>query len=69
MIFQNVCPPPWEKFWPSEKNLWEPKQMNDIRWNFEKWLIDTDGKYQQISLGGQNDIKLQYYCPSILDRY
>jgi len=41
---KNVCPPPWEKFWPSEKNLWEPKQMNDIRWNFEKWLIDTDGK-------------------------
>jgi len=41
---KHVCPPPWEKFWPSEKNLWEPKQMNDIRWNFEKWLIDINGK-------------------------
>jgi len=38
-----VCPPPWEEYWPSEKNLWEPKHGNDIRWNFEKWLIDKQG--------------------------
>ena len=41
--FQRVCDPPWEEFWPSEKNLWEPKHSSDVRWNFEKWLIDKDG--------------------------
>jgi len=41
---KRVCPPPWEKFWPSEKCLWEPKHGDDIRWNFEKWLIDANGQ-------------------------
>ena len=40
---QNVCPAPWEEFWPSQSNLWEPKQGSDVRWNFEKWLIAKDG--------------------------
>jgi len=46
-IFQHlkhVCPPPWKEFWPSEKNLWEPKHSDDVRWNFEKWLIDVNGQ-------------------------
>jgi len=41
---KRVCDPPWEEFWPSEKNLWEPKHSSDVRWNFEKWLIDKDGQ-------------------------
>lgn len=41
---KHVCPPPWEEFWPSEKNLWEPKHSTDVRWNFEKWLIDKNGQ-------------------------
>lgn len=40
---KNVCTPPWREFWPSSKCLWEPKHGNDIRWNFEKFLIDKQG--------------------------
>jgi len=40
---KHVCPPPWEEFWPSGKCLWEPKHGDDVRWNFEKWLIDVNG--------------------------
>ena len=41
---QNICPAPWEEFWPSKSCLWEPKHGSDVRWNFEKWLIAKDGK-------------------------
>jgi len=40
---KNVCPAPWEEFWPSKSCLWEPKHGSDVRWNFEKWLIAKDG--------------------------
>lgn len=41
---KRACPPPWEKFWPSASCLWEPKHGSDVRWNFEKWLISSDGQ-------------------------
>jgi len=43
-FLKNVCPAPWEEFWPSENCLWEPKHSTDVRWNFEKWLIDKNGQ-------------------------
>ena len=55
---QNVCPAPWEEFWPSQSNLWEPKQGSDVRWNFEKWLIAKDGNIVIF-------LKTWYVCISI----
>jgi len=40
---KHVCPPPWQEFWPDKSSLWEPKHGDDVRWNFEKWLIDVNG--------------------------
>jgi len=41
---KHACPPPREEFSESFKLLYEPKHSNDIRWNFEKFLIDKDGR-------------------------
>jgi len=41
---KRSCPPPWEEFYASKSNLWEPKHSTDIRWNFEKWLISRNGQ-------------------------
>lgn len=40
---REACPPPDQKFAKTYKLLYEPKHGNDVRWNFEKWLINKDG--------------------------
>lgn len=40
---KNFCQPPWLEFASSKNCFWEPKHGNDIRWNFEKWLITKVG--------------------------
>jgi len=43
---REACPPPMQIFFePSHKWLmgYETKNANDVRWNFEKWLIKKDG--------------------------
>jgi len=39
-----ACPPPEGKFGTTTRLMYEPKHGNDVRWNFEKWLITKEGK-------------------------
>uniref|UniRef100_A0A4W5PN03 Glutathione peroxidase n=1 Tax=Hucho hucho TaxID=62062 RepID=A0A4W5PN03_9TELE len=35
----------WDSFGnPTNRLFWEPLKMNDIKWNFEKFLVGPDGK-------------------------
>jgi len=45
-IFQFLksrCPSPVDKFEPDMRLLYNPKNSRDIRWNFEKFLVDQNG--------------------------
>lgn len=41
---KDACPPPWDQFWPKSSLWWDPLNAKDIKWNFEKFLIDHEGK-------------------------
>jgi len=41
---KSRCAAPREYFDPTYELMYEPKKSRDIRWNFEKFLIDQDGK-------------------------
>jgi glutathione peroxidase len=41
---KSMCPPPIENFEPMAELVYTPYKKNDIRWNFEKFLIDKNGK-------------------------
>jgi len=49
---QNRCPPPVDEFMsPSSDYMYEPKNTNDVRWNWEKFLIDKKGQvYRRYSI-------------------
>jgi len=38
------CPPPWQAFQPKDRLEYDDLKASDIRWNFEKFLIDRRGK-------------------------
>lgn len=40
---QNSCPPVAEEFGNPKNLFWEPLRNHDIKWNFEKFLVGTDG--------------------------
>uniref|UniRef100_A0A8C4T4W3 glutathione peroxidase n=1 Tax=Erpetoichthys calabaricus TaxID=27687 RepID=A0A8C4T4W3_ERPCA len=42
--FQSACPPAGDNFGDTKKLFWEPLRINDIKWNFEKFLVGPDGK-------------------------
>lgn len=42
---QSSCPPVGGDFGNlSGRLFWEPLKINDIKWNFEKFLVGPDGK-------------------------
>jgi len=41
---KSRCAAPRKYFDPTYELIYEPKKANDIRWNFEKFLIDQNGK-------------------------
>ncbi|MBN3307958.1 GPX3 peroxidase, partial [Amia calva] len=44
-FLKNACPPVGDSFGnPTNRLFWQPLKMNDIKWNFEKFLIGPDGK-------------------------
>lgn len=43
-FLKSRCPSVREEFQASYKLYYEPKHQNDIRWNFEKFLIDHSGQ-------------------------
>uniref|UniRef100_A0A8C7GH69 Glutathione peroxidase n=1 Tax=Oncorhynchus kisutch TaxID=8019 RepID=A0A8C7GH69_ONCKI len=44
-FLKNSCPPVGDSFGnPTNRLFWEPLKMNDIKWNFEKFLVGPDGK-------------------------
>uniref|UniRef100_A0A8C9VQ09 Glutathione peroxidase n=1 Tax=Scleropages formosus TaxID=113540 RepID=A0A8C9VQ09_SCLFO len=44
-FLKNSCPPVGESFGnPTGRLFWEPLKVNDIKWNFEKFLVGPDGK-------------------------
>jgi glutathione peroxidase len=43
-FLKGRCPPPQRAFSPRHIMSWDPLHGDDIRWNFEKFLIDENGK-------------------------
>uniref|UniRef100_A0AAY4E524 glutathione peroxidase n=1 Tax=Denticeps clupeoides TaxID=299321 RepID=A0AAY4E524_9TELE len=44
-FLKNSCPPVGDSFGnPTNRLFWEPLKVNDIKWNFEKFLVGPDGK-------------------------
>nr|UEC95869.1 glutathione peroxidase [Cyprinus carpio] len=44
-ILKNACPPVGDSFGNHTKRLfWEPLRVNEIKWNFEKFLVGPDGR-------------------------
>jgi glutathione peroxidase len=41
---KKYCPSPWVTFAPKDRLFYDDFKVNDIRWNFEKFLIDQNGK-------------------------
>jgi len=41
---REACPPPMQKFMTISDLMYDDHSANDVRWNFEKWLIDKHGK-------------------------
>jgi len=41
---KSACPAPSINFLPAEAIDWDPVFTNDITWNFEKFLINKNGK-------------------------
>ena len=42
--FQHTCPPAHETIGNRGTLFWDPIKVTDVRWNFEKFLIDGNGK-------------------------
>jgi glutathione peroxidase len=42
-FLKSRCPPPREEFSETKRYYYDPFHGNDIRWNFEKFLITPDG--------------------------
>ena len=43
-FLKKSCPPPNEVFKPPKSLSYSPFRANDIRWNFEKFLLDRNGR-------------------------
>lgn len=44
-FLKNACPPVGDSFGdPTNRLFWQPLRINDIKWNFEKFLVGPDGK-------------------------
>lgn len=44
-FLKNACPPVGDSFGnPYGRLFWDPLKVNDIKWNFEKFLVGPDGK-------------------------
>ncbi|KAJ0050011.1 hypothetical protein NL108_011819, partial [Boleophthalmus pectinirostris] len=44
-FLKSACPPVGDTFGKvSGRLFWEPLKVNDIKWNFEKFLVSRDGK-------------------------
>lgn len=43
-FLKGACGPTFTQFSRSEKLFYEPLRVGDIAWNFEKFLIDRDGR-------------------------
>jgi len=42
-FLKSRCDPPRQEFSATKKYYYEPFHGSDIRWNFEKFLVDGDG--------------------------
>lgn len=40
---KSACPPAWSYFKDISRYSYSPIKSSDVRWNFEKFLIDTNG--------------------------
>jgi len=43
-FLKETCPPTSETLGKKEEMFWDPIKINDIVWNFEKFLIDKQGR-------------------------
>nr|QJF53919.1 glutathione peroxidase 3-like, transcript variant [Gobiocypris rarus] len=43
-FLKNACPPVGDSFGNANRLFWEPLKVNDIKWNFEKFLVGPDGR-------------------------
>ncbi|XP_070592836.1 glutathione peroxidase 3-like [Erythrolamprus reginae] len=43
-FLKNACPPVVETFGDPARLFWTPMKIHDIKWNFEKFLVNPEGK-------------------------
>ncbi|MEE6478418.1 hypothetical protein FKM82_011846 [Ascaphus truei] len=44
-FLKNACPPVGNSLGnPTNRLFWDPIKVNDIKWNFEKFLVGPDGR-------------------------
>uniref|UniRef100_A0A670ZEV5 Glutathione peroxidase n=1 Tax=Pseudonaja textilis TaxID=8673 RepID=A0A670ZEV5_PSETE len=43
-FLKNSCPPVVETFGDTTRLFWSPLKIHDIKWNFEKFLVNPQGK-------------------------
>lgn len=43
-FLKKSCPPVGDNFGNRENLFWDPLKISDIKWNFEKFLVDPSGK-------------------------
>ncbi|XP_071110835.1 cuticular glutathione peroxidase-like [Haliotis cracherodii] len=41
---KDSCPVPLDASYDRTESFWDPIKVNDISWNFEKFLIDQNGR-------------------------
>uniref|UniRef100_H3BBU2 glutathione peroxidase n=1 Tax=Latimeria chalumnae TaxID=7897 RepID=H3BBU2_LATCH len=44
-FLKDACPPVGDSFGnPTNRLFWDPLKTNDVKWNFEKFLVGPNGK-------------------------
>jgi glutathione peroxidase len=64
---KQTCPPPIEKFDEMKNLAYTPYRKNDIRWNFEKFLVDRKGKAVMRISAGTKPNKLVPFIQALIN--
>jgi glutathione peroxidase len=63
---KQSCPPPIEGFSEMKDLDYKPYRKNDIRWNFEKFLVDRKGKAVMRISSGTKPYKLVPFIKALI---
>jgi len=64
---KNYCPSPLHDFEPVDRLMYKPMSSHDIRWNFEKFLINRHGKPVMRLATSINPTEMREYITNLLE--